>query len=167
MESLAHGEWGEDPTHPENASQSQVWTNRLRLIFISALQVDKAIIFSTLITVAAFVPLFTMQGVEGQIFSPMARTYGYALAGALIATFTITPVLASLLLPEHVKETETIVVRWIRGVYTPVLNWALENRRKIAAIGLGFLLICGMLIPFLGTEFLPRYSGAARTTKSN
>jgi Cu/Ag efflux pump CusA len=46
------------------------------------------------------VPLFTMQGVEGQIFGPMARTYGYALAGALIATFTVTPVLASFLLPE-------------------------------------------------------------------
>ena len=64
-------------------------------------------LFSAAITVAAFVPLFTMQGVEGQIFGPMARTYGYALAGALIATFTVTPVLASLLLPEHVKEVET------------------------------------------------------------
>ena len=72
---------------------------------------DKAVLFSALITVAGFVPLFTMQGVEGQIFGPMARTYGYALAGALIATFTITPVLASILLPERVKETETIVVR--------------------------------------------------------
>jgi heavy metal efflux system protein len=77
------------------------WTDRLRLILISALQVDKAVLFSALITVAGFVPLFTMQGVEGQIFGPMARTYGYALAGALIATFTITPVLASMLLPER------------------------------------------------------------------
>ena len=75
------------------------------------MQVDKAVLFSALITVAGFVPLFTMQGVEGQIFGPMARTYGYALAGALIATFTITPVIASYLLPGHVKEVETIVVR--------------------------------------------------------
>ena len=60
------------------------------------LQVDRAVLFSAAITVAAFVPLFTMQGVEGQIFGPMARTYGYALAGALIATFTVTPVLASI-----------------------------------------------------------------------
>ena len=75
-----------------------------------------------MITVAAFVPLFTMQGVEGQIFSPMARTYGYALVGALLATFTITPVLASFLLPEHVEEAETIVVRALRAVYTPVLR---------------------------------------------
>ena len=49
----------------------------------------KAVFFSTAVTVAAFVPLFTMQGVEGQIFNPMARTYGYALLGALLATFTV------------------------------------------------------------------------------
>ena len=55
----------------------------LRLILISALQIDRAVFFSTAIIVAAFIPLFTMQGVEGQIFSPMARTYGYALVGAL------------------------------------------------------------------------------------
>ena len=75
------------------------WTDRLRLILISALQVDKAVFFSVLIIVAAFVPLFTMQGVEGQIFGPMARTYGFALAGALIATFTVTPVLATYCCP--------------------------------------------------------------------
>ena len=56
---------------------------RLQMIYVSALQVDKAILFSTAITIAAFGPLFAMQGVEGQIFGPMARTYGYALAGAL------------------------------------------------------------------------------------
>ena len=95
---------------------SHGWTDRLRLILISALQVDKAVFFSALITVAGFVPLFTMQGVEGQIFGPMARTYGYALAGALIATFTVTPVLASFLLPEHVKEAETMVVRLLHRV---------------------------------------------------
>ena len=60
-----------------------------------------------------------MQGVEGQIFGPMARTYAYALAGALIATFTVTPVLASLILPKKVQEVETIVVRGMRRVYTP------------------------------------------------
>ena len=96
--------WGPDPTRSqENSAEPHGWTDRLRLILISAMQVDKAVFFSALITVAGFVPLFTMQGVEGQIFGPMARTYGYALAGALIATFTITPPLASVLLPEQVK----------------------------------------------------------------
>ena len=111
----------------------------MRLILISALQVDRAILFSAAITVAAFVPLFTMQGVEGQIFGPMAKTYGYALCGALMATFTITPVLASLLLPEHVKEVETLVVRALRAAYTPVLHWALDRRWIMVGIGVAFL----------------------------
>ena len=86
-----------------SCGSNPTWTDRLRLILISALQVDRAIFFSTAIIVAAFIPLFTMQGVEGQIFSPMARTYAYALVGALLATFTVTPCLASLLLPEQVE----------------------------------------------------------------
>lgn len=131
------------------------WTDRLRLLFISAMQVDRAVLFSSAITVAAFIPLFTMQGVEGQIFNPMARTYAYALTGALIATFTISPVLASLLLPRHVKETETLFVRAIRRVYTPILRWALTRRRTTVGLGIGFLLVAGLLLSRIGTEFLP------------
>ncbi len=131
------------------------WNKRLQMIFASSIQVNKAVFYSTAITVAAFVPLFTMQGVEGQIFSPMARTYGYALLGALIATFTITPVLASLLLPEHVRETDTIVVKTLRALYEPVLRWALERRKLVVASGLGFLAVVGLLVPHLGSEFLP------------
>jgi len=80
-------------------TEARNWSERLQMIFASGLQVNQAVFYSTAITVAGFVPLFTMQGVEGQIFNPMARTYAYALAGALIATFTVTPVLASFLLP--------------------------------------------------------------------
>ena len=114
-----------------------------------------AAVFTAAITVAAFVPLFTMQGVEGQIFNPMARTYGFALAGALIATFTITPVLASLLLPEHIAETETIVVRALRAAYSPALHWSLTHRKTMVGIGVGFLAFTALLAPRLGTEFLP------------
>jgi cobalt-zinc-cadmium resistance protein CzcA len=136
-------------------AQAHGWSARIRMIFASALQVDKAIFFSTAITLAAFVPLFTMQGVEGQIFSPMAWTYAYALAGALLATFTVTPVLASLLLPAHVREAETIVVRALRGLYQPVLRWALSHRAIVVAVGVAFLVVVGVLTPRLGGEFLP------------
>ncbi len=151
---LADEVWGADPTR-ERVGAHNPWSDRLRLIFLSVLQVDKAVFFSALITVAAFVPLFTMQGVEGQIFNPMARTYGYALAGALIATFTITPALASLLLPEHVHETETIFVRALRAVYLPVLRWSLARRKTMLAIGLGVLAVIGLMGTRLGSEFLP------------
>jgi len=130
-------------------------TDRIRMIFVSALQVDKAVFFSAAITVAAFVPLFTMQGVEGQIFGPMARTYGYALLGALIATFTVTPVLCSYLLPKHIEEKETILVRWLHRIYEPALKWSLGNKRMSVAIGAIVLAITGALMPLLGTEFLP------------
>jgi cobalt-zinc-cadmium resistance protein CzcA len=124
-------------------------------LLASALQVDRAVFFSTAVTVAAFIPLFTMQGVEGQIFSPMARTYGYALFGALIATFTVTPVLASYLLPEHVREAETFAVRALREVYTPLLRWSLSHRKIMIVVGLTFLAAVGFLVSRLGTEFLP------------
>jgi cobalt-zinc-cadmium resistance protein CzcA len=96
-----------------------------------------------------------MQGVEGQIFGPMARTYGYALAGALIATFTVTPVLSSLLVPEHVKDTETIVVRWLRAAYTPALRFALARQRLVIGVAAAFLLLACLLATQLGSEFLP------------
>jgi heavy metal efflux system protein len=155
LEDLSEGRFGPDPSNPTRARVVPGWTARMRLILVSVLQVDRAVFFSAAITVAAFVPLFTMQGVEGQIFGPMARTYGYALAGALIATFTVTPVLSSLLVPEHVKETETLAVRWLRGVYTPTLRYALDHQKLMVAVGAAFLLICGFLATRTGSEFLP------------
>jgi cobalt-zinc-cadmium resistance protein CzcA len=128
---------------------------RIRMIFVSALQVDKAVFFSAAITLAAFVPLFTMQGVEGQIFGPMARTYAYALMGALISTFTVTPVLSSYLLPKHIEEKETLLVRGLHRIYAPALKWSLSNKKISVTIGALALLITGLLIPRLGTEFLP------------
>jgi heavy metal efflux system protein len=150
---LAQGRWGEDPT--QAADGSSLWTDRLRVILISALQIDKAVLFSTAIIVAAFIPLFTMQGVEGQIFGPMARTYGYALVGALIATFTVTPCLASMLIPERIGEIETLLVRTLRSVFTPVLRWSLGWRKVTIAAGLAFLVVAGVIASRLGSEFLP------------
>ena len=149
LDSLGEEAWGTDPT------RAKPWTDRLRLILISALQIDRAVFFSTVIIVAAFIPLFTMQGVEGQIFGPMARTYGYALVGALIATFTVTPCLASLLLPDHVNEVETRLVRTLRSIYSPILRWSLANRKVTVVIGLAFLMVSGLVASRLGTEFLP------------
>jgi cobalt-zinc-cadmium resistance protein CzcA len=151
---LAEGYWGDDPTS-QHSGAIYPWTERLKMIFVSALQVDKAVFFTAAITVTAFVPLFTMQGVEGQIFGPMARTYGYALAGALLSTFMVTPVLASLVLPKHIEEVETIVVRGLRASYTPVLRFALNNVKLAVTVGIVFLVISGLAASRLGSEFLP------------
>src|SRR5712672_613374 len=138
------------------AAGEESLTDKLHRILTSAVEVDKAIFFCVIITIAAFMPLFTMQGVEGQIFGPMARTYAYALLGAVIATFTVTPVLSAVLLPEHVNEVETFVVRRIRGIYQAVLARAVRRYRLSAAIAALFLVLCLSLGLRLGTEFLPK-----------
>ncbi|RTL81926.1 MAG: efflux RND transporter permease subunit [Hyphomicrobiales bacterium] len=156
LQLLAEGFWGPDPTAAtETAGSSQLWTDRLRLIFVSALQVDKAVFFTATITIVAFLPLFTMTGVEGQIFGPMARTYAYALAGALLATFTVTPVLASIVLPENAKEVETWLVQRLRSIYTPALKFSLDNAKKTIAAGAAFLFLSLLVATRLGSEFLP------------
>jgi len=156
LQLLAEGFWGPNPTAPtETSGASQLWTDRLRLIFVSALQVDKAVFFTATITIVAFLPLFTMTGVEGQIFGPMARTYAYALAGALLATFTVTPVLASIVLPKNAKEVETWLVQWLRSVYTPALRFSLDNTKTMIAVGAAFLFITLLVASRLGSEFLP------------
>ena len=103
-----------------------------------------------------FLPLFTLTGVEGHIFGPMAQTYAYALLGGLIATFTVTPVLSAYLLPAHVEEVETILVRTLDRLYRPAIRAALGNR--ILTLGLALLLTAGVGVAGrqLGLEFLPK-----------
>jgi cobalt-zinc-cadmium resistance protein CzcA len=97
-----------------NQSRPFELRGRFAVIASSAKEVNQPIFFSAAIIIAGFVPLFTLAGVEGHIFGPMARTYAYAIAGGLIATFTVTPAISALLLPEQVEEKETIPVRLIR-----------------------------------------------------
>lgn len=156
LQLLAEGFWGPNSASlTETSGIAQLWTDRLRLIFVSALQVDKAVFFTATITIIAFLPLFTMTGVEGQIFGPMARTYAYALIGALLATFTVTPVLASIVLPDHVEEVETLMVRWLRSAYTPALRFSLTHPKIALAGGGVFLFLAALVAMRLGSEFLP------------
>ena len=118
-------------------------------------EVNKSIFFAAAIIIAAFLPLFTLSGVEGHIFGPMAKTYAYALAGGLLATFTITPALSSLMLPGKVQEVETLAVRALRRLYEPALDFALANRAvTLGGVGM-FLGIALFAMSRLGLEFLP------------
>lgn len=141
---------------PHTKERDEAASNRLHRILTAAVEVDSAIFFSVIITIAAFIPLFTMQGVEGQIFGPMARTYAYALIGAVIATFTITPVMASILLPDRIKEVETFVVRGLRIGYQYLLLRAVKNYKLAAVLASAFLVVTLFAGTRLGTEFLPK-----------
>jgi heavy metal efflux system protein len=125
-------------------------------ILSAAADVSRSIFFAAAIIIAAFLPLFTLSGVEGNIFGPMARTYAYALAGGLLATFTITPALSAIILPSHMKEAETWVVKKLDLLYVPVLNWALANRRIVMAGAVGLVLLTIAFARLLGLEFLPK-----------
>src|SRR5262249_38062074 len=101
---------------------------KLATIFRAATEVNRAIFFSAAIISVWLTPLFTLSGVERHIFGPMAKTYAYALAGALIATFTVVPALSAYLLDEQVRETETFVVTALRRLYSPIVEFAVAHR---------------------------------------
>src|SRR6187402_2274167 len=117
----------------EQMSPETLFGMKSHAILSAAADVSRSIFFAAAIIIAAFLPLFTLSGVEGNIFGPMARTYAYALAGGLIATFTVTPALSAIILPSHLHETETWVVKQLDRLYVPVLKWAIANRRIVLA----------------------------------
>src|SRR5580765_2912774 len=125
-------------------------------ILSAAADVSRSIFFAAAIIIAAFLPLFTLSGVEGNIFGPMARTYAYALAGGLLATFTVTPALSAIILPAHVEETETLLMRLLHRVYVPVLRGATLNRRIVLMAAAALLVVTAVLVRILGLEFLPK-----------
>ncbi|MGJ4887258.1 efflux RND transporter permease subunit [Bradyrhizobium sp. HKCCYLRH3099] len=125
-------------------------------ILSAAADVSRSIFFAAAIIIAAFLPLFTLSGVEGNIFGPMARTYAYALAGGLLATFTVTPALSAIILPAHVEETETRLMRMLHAIYAPVLRWAVGNRNLVMTGAIGLVLLTVVVGRLLGLEFLPK-----------
>jgi heavy metal efflux system protein len=125
-------------------------------ILTASADVSRSIFFAAAIIIAAFLPLFTLSGVEGNIFSPMARTYAYALAGGLLATFTITPALSAIILPAHVEETETFIMRFLHRIYMPVLARSLGHRRIVLVGGAALIVMTVIAVRLLGLEFLPK-----------
>jgi heavy metal efflux system protein len=125
-------------------------------ILTAAADVSRSIFFAAAIIIAAFLPLFTLSGVEGNIFSPMARTYAYALAGGLLATFTVTPALCAIILPVHIEETETLVMRFLHRLYMPALALSLANRRLVLVGGAALVVMSIVAVRLLGLEFLPK-----------
>ncbi|MFD2183194.1 efflux RND transporter permease subunit [Rhodoplanes azumiensis] len=150
---LAHGP-GETSGRPGRPTAG--FDGKLAVLYEAATGVNRAIFFSGAIIIAAFLPLFTLTGVEAHIFGPMARTYAYALAGGLIATFVVAPALAAILMPEHVRETETIVVRALAAIHRPALAFAMR-RRGVTLAGAGALVVAAAFVGHsLGLEFLPK-----------
>jgi cobalt-zinc-cadmium resistance protein CzcA len=124
-------------------------------ILRSAREIDRALLFSTLIMVCAFVPLFTMTGPEGQLFAPMAQTYAFSLAGALVLAVTLTPVLCLIFLKRIKPIRDNFFVRHLKSRYLWQLGICLKYRWATVVVMGALLAATGILIPHVGHEFMP------------
>jgi heavy metal efflux system protein len=124
-------------------------------IIEASYEIERALFFSTLIIVCAFIPLFSMSGPEGALFGPMANTYAFAICGALILAVTLTPVLCSFLFANKKEEKETFVDRIMKLRYLVMLDKILRHRYLLLAIMGSLLAFTVWLIPKLGGEFMP------------
>ena len=128
--------------------------SRLSVILHAAKEVGRPILFGILIISVVFLPLMTLQGMEGKMFAPLAYTLVIALVASVAVTLTLSPVLASLLLRgDHPKETR--VTLWMKQRYLPVLEWTLRHSGLILAGSTAIVLGSLTLVPFVGREFIP------------
>ncbi|HNP35016.1 MAG TPA: CusA/CzcA family heavy metal efflux RND transporter [Woeseiaceae bacterium] len=129
--------------------------DRTAAVLTAAREVANPIAFAIMIIIVVFLPLFALQGLEGKLFKPMAFNISFAMAGSLLLTLTLIPVLAALILKPK-EERDTWLVRVIKQRYLPLLSWSLKNRKKVTGSALALLVASLALFPFLGKEFMPQ-----------
>jgi len=128
--------------------------NKTHLILEAAREVINPIAFAIIIIIVVFLPLFSLTGLEGKLFKPMALTITFAMAGSLLLSMTLVPVLAALILKPK-EEKDTFIVRWAKRAYLPLLDWALERKKLVIGSAVALLVASLALFPFLGKEFMP------------
>jgi len=138
--------------------RDKAWMETIR---DAALEVRKPTMFGELIIMIVFLPILTLEGVEGKLFTPMALTMIFALLGSLILSLTLMPVLASLLLPARLAEKEPWLVRQAQRVYAPVLAWALRARTVVLTGAALIVAIAAFGATRIGGEFLPKLKEGA------
>ncbi len=127
----------------------------IRLVGEAGREVARPIVFGIGIIIIVFLPLFTLQGVEGKLFSPMAYAISFALLGALLLALTVVPVLSSLLFKMGVSHTEPRLVRWLSAGYRPIVATVVRAPRLVMGVAVVLFLGSLTLFPFLGSEFVP------------
>jgi cobalt-zinc-cadmium resistance protein CzcA len=143
--------------HPDAGS-----TSRTEVIRDAAVEVRRPTLFGELIIMIVYLPILTLEGMEGKLFRPMAMTVILALVGSLILSMTLMPVLASLLLPQGPEEREPVLMRLARRLYAPVLGFTMRHRLAVIVVAGAVLFFAfGLVAPRLGSEFVPTLSEGA------
>lgn len=143
-----------------HAKESGKPVNKTHLILQAAREVMNPIAFAIIIIIVVFMPLFSLTGLEGKLFKPMALTITFAMAGSLLLSLTLVPVLAVLILKPK-EERDTFLVRHAKKVYLPLLDWALDRKKRVIGAALVLLAVSLALFPFLGKEFMPQLQEGA------
>jgi cobalt-zinc-cadmium resistance protein CzcA len=143
-----------------HARESGKPINRSHVILEAAREVVNPIAFAILIIIVVFLPLFSLQGLEGKLFKPMAFTIAFAMAGSLVLSLTLVPVLAALILKPK-EERDTWLVARAKRIYLPLLDWVLDRKKLVVGSASVLLLVALGTFPFLGKEFMPQLQEGA------
>ncbi len=129
---------------------------RIKLIEKSSKQVGPGVFYSTIVVVASFLPVFLLTGMEGKLFHPLAWTKTFILIIDAFLAITLTPVLISFLLKGKLKpESSNPITRTLEKIYTPIINWCLNWRKTVIALNIFALIIGGIMLSRMGSEFMP------------
>ena len=136
--------------------------SKLRMVRDAAVEVRKPTLFGELIIMIVYLPILTLEGVEGKMFRPMALTIICALAGSMVLSMTLMPALASLLLPSRMEEREPLFMRIAHALYNPILDFSMRHKGLVVGAAVCLLaVVFGFIAPSLGTEFIPTLSEGA------
>jgi cobalt-zinc-cadmium resistance protein CzcA len=138
--------------------------SRLEVIRDAAVEVRRPTLFGELIIMIVYLPILTLEGVEGKLFRPMALTVLFALAGSMVLSLTLMPALASLTLPRRMEAHEPVLMRLAHAIHNPILRACMHHKFFVVCFASCVLVVAfGMIAPHLGSEFVPRLSEGAIT----
>ncbi|MCK5565922.1 MAG: efflux RND transporter permease subunit, partial [Planctomycetes bacterium] len=140
--------------HHLNTNTTYKLSDKVDIIYEAAKEVAKPIIFSILIIITVFLPIFSLENVEGKMFSPMAFTLCFAIFGSLLIAIIAAPALCTYLLKAKAHK-EFALVTYLKNIYRPLLIRAIDNRKRILLFVLIAFVLSLAAVPFLGTSFIP------------
>lgn len=126
-----------------------------RTILEACLEVARPVVFAVAIIAIVYLPILSLQGIEGKMFVPMALTVVFALLGSLILSLTYVPAMMTLILSGKVSEKESILIRWAKKIYLPSLAFVGRFRAQALAVAVGLVAVSAAIFPYLGGEFIP------------
>ncbi|WRB52574.1 CusA/CzcA family heavy metal efflux RND transporter [Helicobacter pylori] len=129
-------------------------TTKLHAIYRSCKEIAVSVVSGVVIIIVFFVPILTLQGLEGKMFRPLAQSIVYALLGTLVLSITIIPVMSSLVL-KATPHSETFLTRFLNRIYAPLLDFFVHNPKKVILGAFVFLIASLSLFPFVGKNFMP------------